>query len=608
MKKLNTQEFIEKAKAVHGDKYDYSPVVYTTAMSKVSIRCREHGDFQQTPNSHLHGSGCPKCGSLQLNTERFIAKAKEVHGDIYDYSQVVYTNNAAKVTIVCPTHGAFQQSASGHMRGNGCPKCAAAAKGEHLRARAAEDFVRAARAVHGDKYDYSKVVYETSHTKVEIVCPKHGGFLQVPNSHLNGSGCPKCGVAHRASKLRSMKAEFVDKARAVHGDKYDYSAVDYYRALTKVEIVCPTHGSFLQTPASHLSGYGCVKCGLDRTIASKRIDTDAFISRVQDVHGDRYDYTKTGFTHSKSKLVVTCKVHGDFVQMANDHQQGKGCPKCATSASQPELDIISIIEAAGYKAEHRYRPAWMQGKELDIYVPALKLAIEYCGSHVHNVDRNVFGAEPKHKQYHYDKWKACRDNGVTLITVYDFLWETNRDKIERMLKHKLQKADRRVYARNCEVVELDRATCWDFVKTNHIEGTGVWKYSCTYKGLTYKGELVAVMVEQDKDIKRSCTLSGTAVVGGVSKLFKQFPKGTTMMTTNDTGSSGDYGIRIKKFTLRYWWVNLRTHEAFTRRACQKHTLESKFGVPVGDMTEVQYMTAQGYVRVFDSGLSYFVNA
>ena len=127
-------------------------------------------------------------------------------------------------------------------------------------------------------------------------------------------------------------------------------------------------------------------------------------------------------------------------------------------------------------------------------------------------------------------------------------------------------------------------------------------------GLEYLGELVAVMVEDKGDIKRSCTLSGTAVIGGVSRLFKAFPAGTTMMTTNNTGSSGNYGTLLDKKTTRYWWVKgTKVLEALPRHRCQKHMLEKRFGIPVGEKTERQYMEDLGYVRCYDSGLSYWVN-
>ena len=612
MKLSSTETFIEKARAIHGDKYDYSNVTYTTAITKVEIICPSHGSFMQIPNSHLNGNGCPACAlerkraAFSSNTEAFITQAKAIHGDKYDYSKVKYVNNRTKVTIVCPVHGDFQQQPSSHINQKaGCKKCALQHNNAMSNSAAAERFAEKVRAIHGDKYDYSEMVYTTSTAKVKVICPVHGAFYQSPSNLLHGNGCPSCSKAASTQKLH---AAFLLDAKAVHGDRYVYDNTVYAGVDVKVTIECRVHGAFLQTPAHHTNGSGCPACKGANISAAKTRDTDTVIALARHTHGTRYDYSQLEYVNCKEKVTIVCPTHGAFSQTMDNHISGQGCPKCAHTTSQPELDIAAIAKAAGYDVEHRYRPAWMKGKELDIYIPVLNLAIEYCGSHVHNVDRNLLGGDAKPKTYHYDKWKTCRDNGVTLLTIYDFQWKANREKITSMIKHKLRQPDRRVHARKCEVVELDRATCWNFVKTNHIEGTGVWKHTCTYKGLRYNGELVAVMVEQDKDIKRSCTLSGTAVIGGVSKLFKQFPKGTTMMTTNDTGSSGNYGIKIDKYTLRYWWVNLRTRESHTRRTCQKHLLEAKFGVPVGNMTEVQYMTALGFVRVFDSGLSYFVNA
>ena len=480
------------------------------------------------------------------------------------------------------------------------------AKAEARRMTTAQFVVRA-QEVHGDKYDYSNTVYVNALAKLTIICPVHGEFEQKANAHTNGQGCPKCGKLAAAAKLSELNAwttpQYLAKVKSVHGDRYDYSKVVYVGSLSKVPIICPEHGEFEQVASEHLRGNDCPKCAVD----ARRSNTEDFAEKARVVHDNKYDYSKAAYTYSKRKVTIVCPEHGDFEQKPNDHLRGKGCPACAKSVSQPELDIKALIESYGYEVQHRYRPTFLERKELDLYVPALKLAIEYCGSHVHNVDRNFLGGEPKSKTYHYDKWKACRDNGVALLTIFDFQWLTKREKVEALLRHKLQQNNRRVYARKCSIVELDRATCWEFVKANHIEGTGVWKLSCTYKGLKLGDELLAVMIEQDGDIKRSCTLQGTAVIGGVSRLFKAFPSGTTMTTTNDTGSTGDYGKRLDKSTLRYWWVNTKTREALTRNACMKHKLEARFGAPIGDMTEREYMLNLGWVRVFDSGLSYFVN-
>ena len=124
MKRSTTDDFIKKAREVHGDKYDYSKVNYVKNSTKVCIICPEHGEFWQIPSNHLKGFGCPKCtNNHHYTTEEWIQNAKEVHGDRYDYSKVNYTNRKAKVCIICPEHGEFWQRGGDHLNGQGCPGC-----------------------------------------------------------------------------------------------------------------------------------------------------------------------------------------------------------------------------------------------------------------------------------------------------------------------------------------------------------------------------------------------------------------------------------------------------------------------------------------------------
>lgn len=186
-KRLTTEEFIRRAKAVHGDKYDYSKVEYKNRKSRVCIICPIHGEFYQLPNSHLIGCGCPSCsGCAKYTTESFIQKAREVHGDKYDYSKVEYKNSHTEVCIICPKHGEFWQKPSGHLSGYGCAQCAGNAK------LSTEDFIKKAKMVHGLKYGYSKVKYVNRTAAVCIICPKHGSFWQGADLHLKGCGCPFC--------------------------------------------------------------------------------------------------------------------------------------------------------------------------------------------------------------------------------------------------------------------------------------------------------------------------------------------------------------------------------------------------------------------------------
>ena len=188
-----------------------------------------------------------------MTKEEFIEKARKVHGDKYDYSKVDYVNAKTKVCIICPIHGEFWQTPDNHLQGKKCYKCA-------NKNMTTEDFILKARKVHGDKYDYSKVDYVNTKTKVCIICPKHGEFWQMPNSHLCGSGCILCSY-DKLHEIKSFnKEEFIEKAKCIHGDKYDYSKVDYVNAKHKVCIICPTHGEFWQEAHLHTIGSQCPVC------------------------------------------------------------------------------------------------------------------------------------------------------------------------------------------------------------------------------------------------------------------------------------------------------------------------------------------------------------
>ena len=197
---------------------------------------------------------------MKKTTEQFIAEAKQIHGDKYDYSKVEYKDNKTKVCIICPEHGEFWVSPINHASKHnhcGCPICGGKFE------RNTEWFIERAREIHGNKYDYSKSVYEKNDKKLCVTCPKHGDFWVTPNQHLSKRirGCPKCGKGHLHDLFVKTKEEFVADAKKVHGDKYDYSKVEYVNAKTKVRIICPEHGEFLITPDSHLQGRGCPICG-----------------------------------------------------------------------------------------------------------------------------------------------------------------------------------------------------------------------------------------------------------------------------------------------------------------------------------------------------------
>ena len=222
------ERFIEKAHAVHGDKYDYSKVEYYNCKEKVCIICPEHGEFWQTPDNHLQGKGCPICRYISSskknskNINDFIKKAEDVHNKKYDYSKVEYKNNSTKVCIICPEHGEFWQTPTGHIdKKQGCPKCSKNHK------YTTKEYLESIPKDMLEKYDYSKFVYNTTHTKSIVICPKHGEFWQTPHNLRKGIGCPKC----KESKTEKEVRRFLNKNKIVYKYEYKFSDVNKKQSL-----------------------------------------------------------------------------------------------------------------------------------------------------------------------------------------------------------------------------------------------------------------------------------------------------------------------------------------------------------------------------------------
>ena len=359
-KKTTTEEFIERARKVHGDKYDYSKVEYINSRTKVCIICPVHGEFWQEANSHLKGCGCLKCSKEKKNyyndMETFIKDSYKLHGNKYDYSKVNFKKKNDKIKIICPIHGEFITTPHIHLLGCECPKCAGTKK------LTTEEFIERARKVHGDKYDYSKVEYVNSKTKVCIICPVHGEFWMTPNMYLYGQECPKCSYSIMGMNRRLTTEEFIERARKVRGDKYDYSKVDYKGLYKSVCIIC----------------------------------------HKKDKHG---------------------KEHGEFWQAPANHLNGNKCPKCKESKlerkvrlSLDENNIMYIYQASKRDLN------WLGLQSLDFYLPDYNVAIECQGEqHFKPVDFGGKGKEWAETSYEENvrrdeyKQKLCIENGITLL-------------------------------------------------------------------------------------------------------------------------------------------------------------------------------------------------
>lgn len=258
--------------------------------------------------------------------EEFVEKSRDRHGDRYDYSLVGDPKSKEKVNIVCKLHGQFRQNASAHIMGRNCPECGRESH-KHKMLMTTENFIDSCKEVHKDYYDYSRVNYVGSLDKIEVICPKHGSFTQVASTHKNGSGCRKCFGEKNSEAKRSNNEDFEARARAVWGDKYDYSEVDYKHCETRVTIICPEHGEFHRTPNHHLVKFG--GCSLCHKTAKSKEYLDKFITKAKLIHGDKYSYDDTQYEASKVRVVVTCPKHGQFKIFVSSHLRGQGCQKCS---------------------------------------------------------------------------------------------------------------------------------------------------------------------------------------------------------------------------------------------------------------------------------------
>lgn len=352
------RHFLLRARQAHGHQYDYSKVEYLGADIKVQIVCAVHGPFWQLAASHVRGSGCAQCGRLSQSRKTkgrpkesqiasqhvFLAKARAAHGDSYNYSESVYQGFGVPVTILCPKHGPFNQAPVDHVRGKGCAACGHERRVAPLRYNKGY-FIQRSTQVHGSKYDYSLVSEVRRGAQVVILCPRHGSWEQAFEKHLEGTGCPRCGD-ESAAFLRSEEARvnFVPRARQIHGDRYDYSAVEYVNARTPVAVKCFDHGFFMVRPSNHLSlRTGCPRCarGNVSAMSDEWLDSLGISIRERTLEGLPYRVDGLDATERVVYEFLGCFWHG--------------CPSCHDSTEENPVNRKTYGELHKYTVDRRTR-------------------------------------------------------------------------------------------------------------------------------------------------------------------------------------------------------------------------------------------------------------
>jgi len=237
-----------------------------------------------------------------------------------------------------------------------------------------QKFIKKASVKHNSKYDYSKVKYINSKTKIKIICPLHSKFLQSPNSHLNGNGCPDCGKEKSNNSKKLTIKTFIKRAQKTHNNKYNYSKVNYVNTSTKIIIICKIHKKeFIQTPNSHLQGIGCPICG-----GKIKLTTKIFIEKAQKIHNNKYNYSKVNYKNNSTKIIIICYKHGEFLQTPNKHVSCKrGCPKCTNEKLSKKFRLSK--EEFIKKAQKHHKNKYDYSKVN--YINAHKLIKIICPKH-----------------------------------------------------------------------------------------------------------------------------------------------------------------------------------------------------------------------------------
>lgn len=542
----------------------------------------------------------------------YVLKATQKHNGKYSYpspERVTVRDKSGyrhKIRILCPEHGEFWQGTAKHLYGQGCAMCLGVGIDKKAELKTAFPL-----------WDWSEVPYiETNKQLLTLNCPDHGEFKTSFNRLMTKLGrdtpCPRCAKIIGGKKGRNSTGKWMEKLHAAWGDKVTVDPLSIVTAKDKALFTCKHHGEFSSTLQDVVAGHGCPTCGKNRFISwmdiNVRVSAEELEQRARQVHGDRYKYDLSTYTEMRSKMSMTCSKHGEFWQEPANHiGLGSGCPSCAGRDPKAEIELRGYVEGLGFFVQEKARI--LDGWEIDVFIPELKIGIEHCGLYWH-------GEAYKEQGYHREKYERARSKGITLITLFEDEWEHDKDKVKDRLLHLLG-GSIRVFARNTELKEVPWKQAAFFLDEYHLAGKG--KPAPTCLGLFHKDELVSVTSwGEDRfsedghlELYRYCTKPGIAVVGGLSKMVKRVrQQGRTLVTYADLrwGTGESYGkvgfTRCKDTNPGYFWC--KANKRFSRQKFQKHRLPALFSNFDINKTEVENCHNNGYWRVYDCGHSKWV--
>ena len=377
--------------------------------------------------------------------ESFIEKAQTIHNDLYEYTEVNYINSDIPVKIYCKRcQKYFEQSPNAHLSKCGCPHCQNIRNSEKQR-KSLEEFIKQAKTIHGDLYDYSDFNYINTKTKSIIKCNRCGKtFLQAACKHLIGHGCPNCNSKQQHLDQRKTKEQFVKEAQIVHGDKYNYEVVQYMTGLTKIKIFCnKCKEYFYQTPVAHLQGQGCPKCRIVYQHEKQKMPKAEFIKRAEQIHlNNMYDYSEIKYQSARKKVKIKCnKCNQYFWQTPSKHLSGQGCPHCVISKGEVKIKDWLIQNKITFIKQCFFNDCKYKARlPFDFYLPDYNTCIEFQGQQHYTPVRFAKSQTLKEAEEALRinkirdgiKKEYCKKNGIILLEIkYD---ENIEEKLENFFR------------------------------------------------------------------------------------------------------------------------------------------------------------------------------
>ena len=408
---------------------------------------------------------------------------------------------------------------------------------------------------------------------------------------------------------------FINESEKVHKGKWLYNDKTLYvSAKTPICITCPIHGEFWQMPYRHLGGCGCPKCG-----GTSKMTTTEFIEKAKGIHGEQYNYSKVDYIDSHTKVCIICPEHGEFWMTPNTHLSGCGCPSCSHKISKSEEEIFNFIKKhCNFKIERNIRTILSNNRELDIFIPEKKIAIEYNGMRWHSEQFH------KDKNYHLNKLEECNRRNIKLIQIFESEYINNKNLILNKLLYIIgyYNIKNKIYARNCLVKEINKETAKSFLKINHIQG---YVAATLYVGLYYNNNLISVMSlkkqnnknnENEWELTRFANDMNYVVNGSFGKLFKYFvsnynPSEVKSFADRRWTLDKDNNLYIKnnfeleKVTKPDYRYTKTQNEYIHKFNFRKQILHRKYGLPL-TMTESEMTKQLGYYKIWDCGLFKYV--